>query len=261
MKLHFYKYQATGNDFIMIDKRNLSFQLSTEMVAELCDRHFGIGADGLILLSADKDADFYMAYYNSDGNESTMCGNGGRCITAFASKLKLIGKTARFNAIDGQHQSTIAGQSNGIMHVRLKMKDVDEIIKTENSFTLNTGSPHWVTFAENIGLLDMAREGRKIRYSTRFVKDGINVNFAEIHDDYLFIRTYERGVEDETLSCGTGVTATALAYSFECHVESPVSIRTKGGELKVSFLRNGTTYHDIWLEGPARPVFEGEIEI
>jgi len=261
MKLHFYKYQATGNDFIMIDNRNKSVQLSKEQVYALCDRHLGIGADGLILLSPDDDSDFYMTYFNSDGNESTMCGNGGRCITAFASMLKLIGKAARFNAIDGLHQSTIAYQSNKNMHIRLKMTDVDKIIKTENSFTLNTGSPHWVTFAEKIGLLDMVKEGREIRYSSSYVQEGINVNYAEIHDDFLFIRTYERGVEEETLSCGTGVTASALVYSFEYHAASPVKIKTKGGDLKVSFTEAGGSYQNIWLEGPAKSVFEGDIEI
>lgn len=261
MKLHFYKYQATGNDFIMIDNRSNSIRLSTEQVYALCNRHFGIGADGLILLSVDSECDFYMTYFNSDGNESTMCGNGGRCITAFASMLKLIGKTARFNAIDGLHQSIITDQSGENMHIRLKMKDVDEIIKTENSFTLNTGSPHWITFAEKIGLLDMVKEGMKIRYSSNFVQDGINVNFAEIHDDFLFIRTYERGVEEETLSCGTGVTASAIAYSFEYNVASPVKIKTKGGELKVSFTKTGSSYQNIWLEGPAKSVFEGDVEI
>ena len=245
----------------MIDNRENTISLSMTQVNTLCNRHFGIGADGLIVLSNDGTADFYMRYYNSDGNESTMCGNGGRCITAFASKLGIITNSTLFNAIDGRHEAKIIELGENSLHIMLKMKDVDRITKTENTFSLNTGSPHWVSFAENVGLLDMVKEGRKIRYSMLYADEGINVNFVEVHPDFLFIRTYERGVEDETLSCGTGVTASALAYSYDNNIPSPVKIKTKGGELKVSFVQKGSKYEDVWLEGPAQFVFEGDIEI
>lgn len=261
MNLTFYKYQATGNDFILVDNRKGTLGFSDEIVAFLCDRHTGIGADGLIVLSSIPGFDFFMTYYNSNGKESTMCGNGGRCITAFAARLGLISDKAYFKAIDSIHYAEILTSNSSSALVRLKMKDVDSIHKSGDAFVLNTGSPHWVTFTDNAAGLDMVAEGRKIRYGKDFESDGINVNFAEIKTSSLFVRTYERGVENETLSCGTGATASALAYSSAYGKGSPVMIYTKGGKLKVSFTEKEGKYSDIWLEGDASFVFKGEIKI
>lgn len=261
MNLTFYKYQATGNDFILVDNRKGTLGFSDATIAFLCNRHTGIGADGMILLSAIPGFDFFMTYFNSDGKESTMCGNGGRCITAFAARLDLIKDKAHFKAIDGIHYAEILTIHNSSTLVRLKMKEVDYIYKSGDAFVLNTGSPHWVAFAENVAGLDMIAEGRKIRYGKDFAPDGTNVNYAEINPTSLFVRTYERGVENETLSCGTGATASALAYSTAYGKSSPVMIHTKGGKLKVSFTKKSDQFRDIWLEGDASFVFKGEINI
>ena len=261
MKIPFFKYQGTGNDFILIDNRSLHWQSSTEEIQFLCNRHFGIGADGLILLSDQPGYDFGMSYYNSDGKESTMCGNGGRCMTAFAHHLGLITAEAHFGAIDGGHISRILEISKDIKKISLKMKDVqvDEIFA--DHLYLNTGSPHYVTFVKNVEGMDIVSQGHKIRYSERFIDEGTNVNFVEIRKDHLFVRTYERGVEDETYSCGTGVTASALAYAIRCPDNAGFfRILTKGGELTVRFRQEKNSFTDVWLEGPARFVFQGEIE-
>ena len=265
--LTFYKYQGTGNDFIMIDNRDKKFSPNLSAIKKLCDRRFGIGADGLILLENAKGYDFSMVYFNSDGAESSMCGNGGRCITAFAAFLGIIKNNAKFIAIDGGHEAKIlenalpAGRQ-GI--VSLKMKDVSAIEKSGNDFILDTGSPHFVRFVDKVSDVDVFNEGRKIRQSERFVKKGINVNFVELKDGVLNVRTYERGVEDETLSCGTGVTASALAVALaglangkdECKIVVP------GGNLKVKYkIQEVNSFTDVWLEGPAAFVFKGEIEL
>lgn len=257
--IEFYKYQGTGNDFVMIDNRNLSFEKNTETVAQLCDRRFGIGGDGLILLENDDENpenDFKMVYYNSDGNESTMCGNGGRCLVAFAHFLDIFEDKCRFNAIDGIHEAEI---ENGI--VKLKMIDVETISKDGDNCVLNTGSPHFVQYIEDIENFDVYHNGYAIRNSETYKKEGINVNFVEpISDDEIFVRTYERGVEDETYSCGTGVTASALTFMANHNLNS-VKVKTLGGNLKVYAEKNSEGFKNVWLEGPAKQVFKGKINI
>jgi len=259
MQIKFYKYQGTGNDFILMDNRKKEIQLSSEQVKFLCDRRFGIGADGLMLLELEPGVDFKMVYFNSDGHESSMCGNGGRCITAFAKSLGMISDKAKFLAIDGVHEALIHGAK-----VSLKMNDVKEIEKGDNFFYLNTGSPHYVKFVYDVKNFNVAEEGRKIRNSDRFVAEGTNVNFIEKVEDTLFVRTYERGVENETLSCGTGVTAAALiaAVSGVANGKNNCSVSTLGGELNVKFEKVlESNFYNIWLEGPAEFVFEGNIEV
>lgn len=262
MKIEFYKYHGTGNDFIVIDNRILQWKPDLQQVAFLCDRHFGIGSDGLMLLSDIEGFDFGMTYFNSDGNESTMCGNGGRCLTAFARLLGIIGTNARFHAIDGEHEAVILNESNNLTLLKLKMKDVIVEEPTGGYFFIDTGSPHTIIFSVNVNRIDIIKKARKIRYDTCFAEEGTNVDFVEIKSDHLFVRSYERGVEDETLSCGTGITASALAAA----VKTPgnpgyFTIKTLGGELKVSFKQQGYAFSDIWLEGPAELVFRGMIEI
>jgi diaminopimelate epimerase len=254
--LKFYKYQGTGNDFILIDNRDLTFQKEQASIEKLCDRRFGIGGDGLILLENENDFDFRMVYYNADGNESTMCGNGGRCIVAFAHFLDIFEEKCHFIAIDGEHIATI---TNGL--VQLKMIDVQEVIVQYDNCILNTGSPHFVKKVENLKDMDVYTFGKSIRNSEQFVKDGINVNFMEVlSEGQLFVRTYERGVEDETYSCGTGVTACAIAYLKDKNISS-VKVKVLGGNLKVSLVKQGNSYENIWLEGPAKLVFEGKINL
>lgn len=260
MILHFYKYQGTGNDFIIIDNRQNQFpKNNTKLVKNLCDRRFGIGGDGLILLENDKTTDFAMIYYNSDGNTSTMCGNGGRCIVAFAKKLNIITDKTVFSAIDGHHYATIE-QNNT---VALQMIDVSNIVEGNNYLFLNTGSPHHIVWVSNIETVDVKKEGAKIRYSDLYGKEGANVNFiAQKNDTTFSIRTYERGVEDETFSCGTGVTAAAIALHHSNKIEkNTVTIETLGGVLQVNFSKENGNYQDVFLIGPATFVFEGDINI
>lgn len=255
--ISFYKYQGTGNDFVMIDNRDKIFKNDTKLIAHLCDRKFGIGADGLICLENCENSDFKMIYYNADGNESTMCGNGGRCIVAFAKFLGIIDKTCEFMAIDGLHAASIDED----MNVELKMKDVDNINKYQLDFVLDTGSPHYVRFVEDLNFIDTAKQGRIVRNSKDFKKEGINVNFAEVDDDTITMSTYERGVEDETLSCGTGVTAVALSASYTNIVNgNTIRIITKGGTLQVKFEKKAKGFENIYLIGPTQKVFKGEIE-
>lgn len=259
MILNFSKYQGAGNDFILIDNRNKHIVLSANQINFLCDRHFGIGADGLILLEKSQNADFKMVYFNSDGKESTMCGNGGRCITMFAKHCGAINKnTTIFEAIDGLHYAEIIEEGM----VRLQMQDVKEIQQYGQDYILNTGSPHYVRIVQSAESVPVFEEARKIRYSPVFKEHGINVNFVEIKDPHhIFIRTYERGVENETLACGTGVTAAALvtAYKYNLHHDT-IFITTPGGKLKVDFqIKNG--YTNIFLTGNATFVFKGEIQI
>jgi diaminopimelate epimerase len=252
----FYKYQGTGNDFVMIDNRQNIFKNDTKLIHKLCDRKFGIGADGLICLEESESSDFKMVYYNADGNESTMCGNGGRCIVAFAKHLNIIDNSCSFMAIDGLHDAFIDEE----MNVELKMKDVKQISRYEMDFVLDTGSPHYVRFIDDINFIDTPRQGSIVRYSDEFKKEGINVNFAEISANTIKMSTYERGVEDETLSCGTGVTAVALTANYNNLVkDNTVSVLTKGGELKVRFEKTYTGYRNIYLIGPTQLVFKGEI--
>ena len=259
MKITFDKYQGTGNDFVMIDNRqNIFPKDNIKLIEKLCDRHFGIGADGLILLENDTKTDFKMLYYNSDGNESSMCGNGGRCIVAFAKSLKVINDDETdFIATDGLHHASIL--DNGI--ISLQMKDVDEL-KVENDYVfLNTGSPHHVMLVEDLKTIDVKNNGSTIRYSELYGKAGTNVNFVkQLSEAHFALRTYERGVEGETLSCGTGATATAIAmHAIEKTLSNHIHIDVAGGKLEVSFVKEGTRYTNVFLQGPATFVFEGEI--
>jgi diaminopimelate epimerase len=260
MKLPFYKYQGTGNDFIMIDNRSLKLpRVNTAMVKQLCDRRFGIGADGLIYLQEKEGYDFEMVYFNSDGRESTMCGNGGRCIIQFAHDLGLGGDEFFFLAVDGPHRGRILPGGK----VSLQMQDVNATFKLGEDYILDTGSPHIVHFVKNIREYPVVPEGRSIRYSDKHRADGINVNFAEeVSKGMIFVRTYERGVEDETLSCGTGVVASAIAYYFHNNYKpSDIAIQTPGGELNVKFNIRDMHFTDIWLTGPAERVFNGHTTI
>ncbi len=257
MNLHFYKYQGCGNDFIILDNRSKKINLNTQQINKLCNRHFGIGADGLMLLENEKGYDFKMVYYNSDGKESSLCGNGSRCITAFAKQLNIIKDSARFMAIDGEHESQIEDKI-----ISLKMNDVPLIEKHTDYYYLNTGSPHVVKWIENIDTYPVFEEGKKIRYDTSFKSGGgTNVNFIQLKDDKLFIRTYERGVENETLACGTGVTATALveAMTNNTGYTNFCDVVTLGGNLTVIYQKQDDgSFTDIWLKGPATFVFEGD---
>jgi diaminopimelate epimerase len=256
--LKFYKYQGTGNDFVMIDNRSKYFKYDTKLIKRLCDRKFGIGADGLICLenSADNTIDFKMVYFNADGNESSMCGNGGRCIVAFARFLNIIESECIFEAIDGLHKARIDDK----MNVELKMKDVEKVDKFSDHLVLDTGSPHYIKMVEDIRHIDVKKQGADIRYSKDFKSEGINVNFVQFKDNKLHIRTYERGVEDETLSCGTGVTAAALAsYNSNWVKSKHVFIKAQGGDLQVTFDTADKGFHNIWLIGPTEQVFKGEI--
>ncbi|MBF4986271.1 diaminopimelate epimerase [Nonlabens mediterrranea] len=257
--IHFYKYQGTGNDFVMIDNRDLSFSKNdTKLIELLCDRKFGIGADGLILLENHPTADFKMVYFNADGKESTMCGNGGRCLVRFAQFLEIISQDATFEAIDGMHHAKVIDATA----ISLQMSDVTEM-RIENSYVYtNTGSPHHVQLTENLADLDVYQEGKYLRNNI-YGKTGANINFVQLTDRETFkVRTYERGVEDETLSCGTGVTAVAIAMHKTNHTNAnEVKLETPGGTLKVSFEASETGYKNIWLTGPALSVFKGTFTI
>ena len=258
-QIHFFKYQGTGNDFVILDNRNWSYTaLTTERVRFLCDRRFGIGADGLMLLNPHTGYDFEMKYYNADGRESTMCGNGGRCLVKFAYDMGIRKDEYRFLAVDGPHLAEIDVDGT----VSLKMKDVKKIDEFKGDFIVDTGSPHYIQMVADVMEYDVNHNGMEIRHSSEFAKDGgINVNFVEQRrPDEIVVRTYERGVEDETLSCGTGVTASALAcYHNECGYNF-VKVITKGGRLSVRFDRTADgSYENVWLSGPAGKVFEGSI--
>jgi diaminopimelate epimerase len=254
MIIEFYKYQGTGNDFIMIDDREKEFDLTeNDLIAALCERRMGIGADGLILLREHGTLDFEMIYFNADGKQSSMCGNGGRCIIAFAQMLEMIEDETTFMAIDGEHKGRL--MDDGIY---LQMQDVKKIEGVGDGLVLNTGSPHYIEMVDDLDNLDVNKEGRKIRNSAPFKKEGINVNFV-LDANELQLRTYERGVEAETLSCGTGVVATAIAMHYaNCIEETLVNVKTKGGELTVSFEEFNSGYRNIWLSGEASMVFAGE---
>ncbi|MBN4085373.1 diaminopimelate epimerase, partial [Flavobacteriaceae bacterium AH-315-B10] len=250
--------QGNGNDFVIIDNRQDFFDKNnTTLIAHLCDRRLGIGADGLILLENHSDLDFKMVYFNADGNESSMCGNGGRCITDLASYIGIIDKKATFEAIDGIHHAVFEG---GL--IKLQMQDVIQIQRFENDLFLDTGSPHYVTCKSDIEQLDVKQEGAKIRYNQTYKEDGVNVNFVEkVNDETFSVRTYERGVENETLSCGTGVTAVALAMHYIGETEKNlITLKTQGGKLKVSFDKKGDSYINIWLIGSATQVYKGEMK-
>ena len=254
MIIEFYKYQGTGNDFIMIDDREKEFDLTdNDLIAALCERRMGIGADGLILLREHDTLDFEMIYFNADGKQSSMCGNGGRCILSFAQMLELTENETTFMAIDGEHKGRL--MDDGIY---LQMQDVKKIEGVGDGLVLNTGSPHYIEMVDELEYIDINKQGREIRNSATFKKEGINVNFV-LDSSELQVRTYERGVEAETLSCGTGVVATAIAMHYaNCIEETLVSVKTKGGELTVSFEEFNGGYRNIWLIGEVSMVFAGE---
>lgn len=259
MNIKFSKYQGAGNDFIMIDGRSSFPDLNEKQIERLCDRHFGIGADGLIILSEDADSDFRMIYYNADGREGSMCGNGGRCILRFAETLGIIEGEAVFSAFDGLHRGWLDKQK-----VRIEMSAVGKVEIYDNHVFLDTGSPHHIEFVENVAKIDVLTLGKKIRWGAPYLEEGSNVDFVEIlSEDALKIRTYERGVEGETLACGTGITAAVLAaYELGKIKRNRVAVTAEGGELAVEFKKSESgNYTDIILEGPAEKVFEGEIEI
>lgn len=254
--ISFHKYQGTGNDFVMIDNREQVFPKSDlSLINQLCDRRFGIGADGVILIENDKESDFEMVYFNPDGSQS-LCGNGSRCAVKFAEYLGIISEKTIFNAIDGVHSAEIEGDE-----VHLLMHDVEAVEQIENDLLIDTGSPHYIKYVSALDEKDMIAEGRAIRYNSRFEKEGVNVNLIEpISDHEIKIRTYERGVEGETLSCGTGCTAAALAYGAKKGVNE-VKLKAKGGRLRVQFEQEGNTFRKIYLIGPAKAVFEGKISL
>jgi diaminopimelate epimerase len=283
MTIPFFKYQGTGNDFVMLDQRETTYltKNDTEIIRQLCDRRFGIGGDGLMFLQHKEGYDFEMVYFNADGTEGSMCGNGGRCLTAFAHYLGVFKEKCTFWAIDGVHEAVVAplppkGEQNPLRGqgawVELKMIDVaiSGIEQGNDYFLMNTGSPHYVVLVEDLTDINIYDNGRAIRYSERFAKEGVNVNFVEIvpltpegNDGGIEVATYERGVEDETYSCGTGVTAAAIAYQLKTGGGTEVSIKTKGGQLAVRFSENteGGIFENVWLCGPATQVFSGTIAL
>ena len=256
MKINFTKYEGNGNDFIIIDDRKEEFsEDNVLMISKLCDRKFGIGADGLILLRKHKVYDFQMIYFNSDGNESSMCGNGGRCLVSYALQLDIDLKTNSFLAIDGVHKFKVVDNE-----IYLKMNDVKEIVVRNGYNFLNTGSPHVVQIVENVDEINVYEQGKKIRRQFEEM-NGVNVNFVSFNNDIIKCRTFERGVENETLSCGTGVVAVALyAFKKKKISDNKIIVSTKGGSLSVSFKNDGNSFREIWLKGDINKIFDGLIE-
>jgi diaminopimelate epimerase len=257
MLIHFYKYQGTGNDFIMVDDRTNTFPSSIDFIARLCDRRFGIGGDGLILIRKAEGFDFRMVYFNADGQEGSMCGNGGRCAVRFASDLGICNEETSFIAVDGPHEAVVTPEV-----ISLKMSDVDGIIRHEDHDFLNTGSPHYITYVEDVTKEPVFETGKSIRYGEIYgPKGGTNVNFVEVKSrNTIRIRTYERGVEDETYSCGTGATAAVLSHYARNGSDNSVDVQVEGGQLNVRFESTGEgAFSNIWLTGPAVRVYEGEL--
>lgn len=261
-EVNFYKYQGAGNDFVLIDNREGNVVLTPENIKQLCNRNVGVGSDGLMLLEKDSKYDFYMRYFNADSSEVAMCGNGGRCIVLFAYHLGVITKTTTFNSLDGVHTAEVIEDDGRTGVVKVKLIDVDEVAKYGDDLFLNTGVPHYVQFVKFIGYIDVQNEGSAIRYNESFKPNGTNANFVEITGEgAISVRTYERGVEGETLACGTGATAAAIATSFKYqpHITS-FNVKVEGGELKINFekIKQGT-YKNITLKGGAKFVFKGTI--
>lgn len=260
MLLPFHKYEGTGNDFILVDNRSKNFAPDAATIAALCNRHFGIGADGLLLLQLCEGFDFEMVYFNSDGSPATFCGNGGRCITAFAQHLGIISKSCTFRAADGVHAATVMQHSEDDYFVELGMREGMIYKQSQDLFYLNTGTYHVVKFVKNPLETDVVAEGRHIRQLPEYLPHGTNVNFAAMNEGKIVVRTYEKGVEEETLSCGTGATASAIAASLRYGGEA-FELSVKGGILKVTFDRKGESFTNVKLSGPARHVFAGTIKI
>jgi diaminopimelate epimerase len=262
VKLSFYKYQGAGNDFVLVDNRqNVVNHNDPAMIARVCDRRFGVGGDGMMFLQNKEGFDFEMVYYNADGQPSSMCGNGGRCIVAFAKFLGVIDSDTEFLAVDGPHSAKIS--ENGDW-VSLQMTDVDTVTRDNEAYVLNTGSPHYIQLASGLKDKNVFADGSAIRNNETYKAKGINVNFVEpMETGGYFVRTFERGVEDETYACGTGVTAVALAMAKHNnqtgHITTP--IKALGGNLQIHFDRDGDNFTNIYLEGPAVQVFKGEVDI
>ncbi len=258
MQLKFSKYHGTGNDFIMVYNHNESFTFSQSSVKKMCDRRYGVCADGLIIIENTLEADFKMIYYNADGFEGSMCGNGARCAVSFAKDIELIQNQCKFLAYDGMHKGLIL--ENGL--VSIEMSDVSLIEVQNNIWKIDTGSPHLICFSETVSEIDVKHEGASIRNSSNYIEDGININFVQFTKNEIFVRTYERGVEDETLSCGTGAIASAIA-AFESGLSNSdrVKVNVLGGQLEVLFSKVGSKYSNIHLIGPTKFIFKGEVDV
>jgi diaminopimelate epimerase len=258
MDLNFSKFHGAGNDFILINNFSEKIYLDKDQVFNLCHRNLGIGADGLILINPSQIADFKMVYYNSDGNEGSMCGNGGRSAAAFAMCENIVQSSCEFEAYDGLHHGKVQQLDSKNFHVKLSMIDIQSFDFNSRRLIINTGSPHYVTLTDNLAFYDVKKHGKEIREDLNISSDGINVNFMELINDQIHLRTYERGVENETLSCGTGVTAAAIAANLWYGIDSP-AIHTRGGLFKVSLEKKDNKFVNITLEGPVSFVFKGKI--
>jgi len=262
MRLAFEKYQGTGNDFILIDNRQDIFKKDARLITKICNRNYGIGSDGLILLEESSDADFHMDFYNPDGTRAQMCGNGARCITSFARRLGIISDKASFTAGDGKHEAAILDMRDYDDIVRVSLKDPEIKESNHDYWVIDTGTPHVVLFPEKQQRLDELFEiATGIRYSEQYAADGINVDFVWIKENHILVSTYERGVENFTLSCGTGVTASAIAACLNGFTVEPVKVVTPGGTLFVGFTIDGQRFRNIWLQGTAVSVFSGTLDI
>lgn len=258
MPLHFHKYHGAGNDFIILDGRSKLPDLTPDFVAALCERHLGIGADGLIVLENEAMADFRMRYFNADGYPGSLCGNGGRCVTKFAADQGIIQTKTNFLTSDGIHHSEVLADGR----VRLGMKDVSEFKELEADYVIDTGSPHYIKYVEDLDQIDVIEQGQSIRNSEPYKSEGINVNFVSYKAKRIFIRTYERGVEAETLACGTGVTAVAIAHCLRARLEGEqsVQVHTLGGMLEVDLKKCASQmFSSVYLTGPATHVFSGTL--
>ena len=258
MNFQFEKYQGAGNDFIILDDREDSFpDQDHSLIQKLCDRHFGIGADGLILLRDSSRSDFKMLYFNANGHPSSLCGNGSRCVFAFAKKHKIVSNQGTFETSDGTHKGSITPDDL----ICIEMGDVLKIEKRDMAIFMDTGSPHHIEFVDEVSAVDVKVQGAAIRYGAPYFEAGSNANFVEkVNENEFNIRTYERGVEDETLACGTGAVAAAIAVHFsELTPLNVVKINALGGRLQVSFTPDSGQYKNIQLTGPAVFVFSGNL--
>ncbi|MFT4678980.1 MAG: diaminopimelate epimerase [Flavobacteriales bacterium] len=255
LELNFSKYHGAGNDFILINNLDGSIDLSVDQIQLLCDRNFGIGSDGLILIESCALADYSVNFYNPDGSQS-FCGNGSRCAYRMAMDLKLVSDTCTFLAFDGLHQASSQGKD-----VSISMSDVKSIDPYKDGFVVQTGSPHFVKFCQDLDKIKIVQEAHSVRYDDKYKEKGINVNFVLPRNGEIALRTYERGVEAETLACGTGVTAAALVYAMSQDHLREVKVHAVGGDLKVGFKRMGEGFCDVWLTGPAQHVYHGNIKL
>lgn len=258
--IEFFKFHGAGNDFIIIDNQKLKLEFDAGLVRHLCNRHLGIGADGLIRIEQTEDADFRMIYHNSDGNEGSMCGNGGRSAAAFACKAGITGNHSHFIAFDGMHEAWVEEKTGGLFDVRLTMADVEDFETINRDLLINTGSPHYIRKVDDVNAVDVLAEGKGIRFNKQIAQNGVNVNFVQAEGALLRVRTYERGVEAETLSCGTGVTASAIANCLWSGTEMS-EIHTLGGVLTVTLKKAENRFTNIILSGPVQMVFKGVIVI